>query len=147
LNVELITKRDGKFAGVAIIEFETPEAATSALDKNEQEFFGRKMFLTYAKEEHINKGGNISTKPPGCTTVFIGNLPYTITEEEVQEFFSKGGEIKQIRCNPGDEFKCVGWVDFTDTNAPDEAVKLAGSDLGGRPVKVDYAAPRQKKQW
>jgi len=144
-NVEMVTRKDGRFAGVAIIEFESAEGAASSLEKNETEFFGRKMFVTYAGEE---RGGDKppSEKPEGCTTVFIKNLPYSITEEEVNEFFSTCGTVKQIRWTPG-EFRGVGWVEFEDTTAPDNAMKLKGKDLGGRPVFVDYAAPRKKREW
>jgi len=152
-GVELIQKRDGKFAGVAIIEFETAEGATNALAKNEEEFYGRKMLLSYPKEEKTGGGGGFgskgpSEKPEGCTTVFIGNLSYQINEDEVWEFFSKCGNIKQVRWNQGD-FKGYGWVEFDDTNAPDEAMKLNGENLAGRPIRIDFAAPRKQRenQW
>jgi nucleolin len=35
--------------------------------------------------------------PQGCTTVFVKNLPYDITEEELGQKFKPCGEIKSIR--------------------------------------------------
>jgi len=146
----MITKKDGKFAGVAIVEFESPEAASKALERNEEEFYGRKMFLSYPKEERGGaKGGSKgpTEKPEGCTTVFIGNLSYQVTEEEVHNFFAECGPIKEIRWPQG-EFKGFGWVEFEDTDSPDNAMKLAGQMLAGRAIKVDWAAPRKARpQW
>jgi len=148
-NVEFITRKDGSFAGVAIVEFETSEGASSALSKNEEEFHGRAMKVTYAQEERKGGGGKNkgpSEKPEGCTTVFIGNLSYQITEDKVYEFFSGCGNVKEIRWNPGD-FKGYGWVEFEDTNSPDEAMKLNGQDIAGRAIRIDYAAPKKKREW
>jgi len=153
-NVELITRRDGKFAGVAIIEFEAAEGASSALAKNDEEFYGRKIKVSYPTEERTGGGGGDrgkpkgpSEKPEGCTTVFIGNLSYQISEDAVYEFFSNCGTVKEIRWNQGD-FKGYGWVEFQDTDAPDEAMKLNGKDLSGRAIRIDYAAPKKKReQW
>jgi len=147
-NVELIQNREGRFAGVAVIEFETAEGATNALARNEEEFHGRKMFLSYPKEEKTGGGASTkgpSEKPEGCTSVFIANLSYQISEDEVYEFFSKCGNVKEIRWNQGD-FKGYGWVEFDDTSAPDEAMKLNGKDIAGRAIRIDYAAPRKRRE-
>jgi len=152
-NVELITKRDGKFAGVAIIEFENEDGASNALAKNDEEFYGRKMKVSYPQEERTGGGGGTdrknkgpSEKPEGCTTVFIGNLSYQISEDQVYEFFANCGTVKEIRWNQGD-FKGYGWVEFEDTSSPDEAMKLNGKDLSGRAIRIDYAAPKKKREW
>ena len=36
-------------------------------------------------------------KPEGCTTVFLGNLSYDVTDEAVKDFLGECGEIKEIR--------------------------------------------------
>jgi nucleolin len=152
-NVEMITRKDGRFAGVAIIEFEDTDAAASALEKHDQDFYGRKMNLSYSTEEsggggRPQRGGGFnrppSEKPEGCTTCFIGNLSYDITEDQVYEFFSDCGNIKQVRWPQGD-FTGIGWVEFYDTNGPDMAIAKAGQELLGRSIRVDFAAPRKPR--
>jgi len=154
----MITRRDGRFAGVAIIEFEDTDSAASALEKHDQDFYGRKMNLSYSTEESggfgqnrqggNNKGGNFnrapSEKPEGCTTVFIGNLSYDINDSQVYEFFADCGEIKEVRWPKGD-FTGIGWVEFFDTNGPDMAIAKAGQNLLGRSIRVDFAAPRKSR--
>jgi len=147
LNVEMIARHDGRWAGVAILEFANQDGANKALEMHDQDFWGRKMSLSYPKEPSggFGKKKEVSEKPEGCNTVFIGNLNYQITEEEVKEFFSQCGDVRDVRWPKG-EFKGFGWVEFSDTDAPDKAIELAGSDLMGRAIRVDYAAPR-KTNW
>jgi len=152
-NVEMITRRDGSFAGVAIIDFEDGAGAAKALEYHDQDLQGRKMNITLATEERAGAsfGGqmkDLTEKPPGCTTVFIGNLSFAITEEQVKEFFADCGDIKQCRWPAGD-FTGIGWVEFFDTNAPDLAVVKRGQSILGRPIRVDYAAERKPRpqQW
>jgi len=143
-HVEMIARKDGKFAGVAIIEFETVDAATSSLALNDEDFYGRKMKVTFSTED--KQSGGKSNRPPtpkpdGCTTVFIGNLSFNVTEDEVYEFFKDCGEIKELRWPKGD-FTGIGWVEFWETASTDSAIKKAGYQLAGREIRVDYAAPR-----
>jgi len=143
-SVEMIARRDGKFAGVAIIEFADNDGAQASLKLNDNELYGRKMKLSLSTESERPKRppGQLSEKPEGCTTVFIGNLSFEIQEEEVKQFFSDCGDIKECRWPKGD-FTGIGWVEFYDTNAPDLAVKKAGEMVKGRAIRVDYAAPRK----
>jgi len=142
-SVEMIARRDGKFAGVAIIEFADNDGAQASLKLNDNELYGRKMKLSLSTESERPKRppGQLSEKPEGCTTVFIGNLSFEIQEEEVKQFFSDCGDIKECRWPKGDSG--IGWVEFYDTNAPDLAVKKAGEMVKGRAIRVDYAAPRK----
>jgi len=145
-KVETIVGKDGRFAGVVILDFETTEAAEKALLLHDQVFYDRKMCISYSNDapKPSFKAKPTSPKPDGCTTVWIGNLNYEITEEEVYEFFSDCGEVKQVRWPNGD-FTGIGWVEFTDTNAPDLAIAKAGTKIRGRDIRVDYAAPRKAR--
>jgi len=152
VNVEMIQRNDGRWAGVVIIEFSSEDAAKKAIEMHDQEFWGRKMSISYPKERGGGAGGkggfkkDFTEKPEGCNTVFIGNLNYNISEDEVKEFFSQCGDITDVRWPKG-EFKGFGWVEFTTTEAPDKAIELAGNDLMGRSIRIDYAAPRKERNF
>jgi len=146
-SVEMITRRDGKWAGVAILDFADEESAKNAINKNNEDFYGRKLAVSYSTDRAGGAGGpkkssQVSEKPEGCTTIFIGNLNFSITEDQVYEFFQDCGDIKECRWPKGD-FTGIGWVEFTDTNATDLAIKKAGTKVMGREIRVDYAAPRK----
>jgi len=147
-SVEMINRWDGKWAGVAILEFADQDGAKKAILKNDEEFHFRKMGVSYSTDGDGGgkKGGNqkVSEKPEGCTTIFIGNLNFNITQDQVYEFFADCGDIKECRWPKGD-FTGIGWVEFYDTNATDLAIKKAGAKVMGREIRVDYAAPRRKQ--
>lgn len=41
----------------------------------------------------VNGGGD----EPASATVFVGNLPWSATEEELREFFAECGDINSVR--------------------------------------------------
>jgi len=145
-NVEMITRKDGSFAGVALIEFEDKAGAAKAIERDGEEFYSRNLKITYYKAETPRKPYQSGPKPEGCTTIFIGGLKYEITEEEVRDFFSNCGKIADIRWQKGD-FTGIGWVEFEDTSSVDEALKLNGKMLLGRAIRVDFATPRKSRDY
>jgi len=139
-NIESISKSDGRFAGVFIVEFESGDAAAKALEFHDQLLYERPMNVSYS-EERKARTNFISPKPDGCTTCFIGNLSYEIEEGEVYEFFKDCGEVVDVRWPRGD-FTGIGWVEFSDTSATDLAVAKSGVKIRGRDIRVDYAKPK-----
>ena len=80
-------------------------------------------------------------------TVFVGNLAWDIDEDTLKEAFKECGEIKMVRFatdRETEEFKGYGHLEFYETEATDKAVKMAGTNILGRPIRVDYANDRRK---
>ncbi len=75
--------------------------------------------------------------------LYVGNLTYSVTKEELQEMFSAYGEIKSVTVLEGKGFG------FVEMSTPEEAAKakegLDGKDLAGRKMKVDEAKPPKDK--
>jgi len=85
-------------------------------------------------------------KTPGSKTVYLGNLPYTVDEDQVRSFLKECGNVTSIRWVEREgQFKGCGFVDFEHTDSTDKAVALAGADLGGRSVNVDHVPPSKKR--
>jgi nucleolin len=139
------------------ITFDSPAAAQKALAMTGQELMGRAIRCELAKPRNAAAGGRkpgkdfqLSPKPEGCTTVFAGQLSYTIDEESVREFFKDCGEISAIRWlndRETGEFKGCAFVEFNDTSAVDLAIAKQGSVLAGRPIRLDYASSKPKKEF
>jgi nucleolin len=81
---------------------------------------------------------------PQACKCFLGNLSYDITDDQVREFFKDCGEITDIhwlKDKESGEFYGSGFVEFGNGGAQ-EALKKAGEDFLGRPIKIDMAKPR-----
>lgn len=80
--------------------------------------------------------------------LFVGNIPFKVTESEIRELFSPHGEISDIFI-PQDRAtsrpRGFAFVTYEDDAAADAAkTALNGADLGGRSIAVDEARPSQK---
>lgn len=96
------------------------------------------------KNDRFNR--QATPKPEGTTTCFLGNLSFQVDEDAVRSHFGGCGEVTAIRWVERDgQFKGCGFIEFATTEATDEAVKLNGSDLMGRSVRVDFAESRKPR--
>jgi len=75
--------------------------------------------------------------------LYVGNLDYSTTDEQLKELFSKYGTVNQIDIIPGKGF---GFVQMSDASEAEKAKEeLDGSDFAGRTLKVDEARPRRER--
>lgn len=74
--------------------------------------------------------------------MFVKNLPYTVTEEEVRQAFMVFGKIANIRLavwSHTQKLKGFGYVEFQAENSAAIAMKKAGEiTIHGRPVICDF---------
>ncbi|RLN12290.1 polyadenylate-binding protein 2 isoform X1 [Panicum miliaceum] len=71
-------------------------------------------------------------------SVFVGNVDYACTPEEVQQHFNSCGTVNRVTILT-DKFgqpKGFAYVEFVEVEAVQEAVKLNESELHGRQLKV-----------
>lgn len=80
--------------------------------------------------------------------LYIGNLPFTATEEEVRAHFSQHGEVKSVRLIT-DRYtgqpRGFGFVEMEDEGATKAQQSLDGADFGGRALKVNPARPKEER--
>ncbi len=78
--------------------------------------------------------------------IYVGNLPYSITEEELKAAFAGFGEVENasiITDKYSGRSKGFGFVEMPDDASAEEAIKaLDGTDMQGRNVKVNQARPK-----
>lgn len=81
--------------------------------------------------------------------IYVGNLPYNVTEEELKEAFSKFGEVSSVNVitdKYSGQSKGFGFVEMEKNSEAEEAIKaLNESSLKGRNIKVNQAKPRDKR--
>ncbi len=81
--------------------------------------------------------------------IYVGNLSYEITDDEVKDIFSPHGEISSvsiIKDKYSGQSKGFGFVEMPNQAEAEEAIKaLNESDLKGRNIKVNQARPREER--
>merc|ERR1712166_626639 len=145
LEVKWITdKESGKFYGTAFLTFKSKAFADKAVTMNGNWIMDRSIKVEHTKAPpkfSRQTERQMQPKPPGCTKLFVGNVAYEATEEQLWELFAKCGDVVSIRWlthQDSGEFKGCGFVDYSNTDAVDEAIKLNGTEIAGRRMRVDY---------
>lgn len=80
-------------------------------------------------------------------TLYVGNLPYSMTESSLKVLFETAGTVVAVRVVVDRETqrpKGFGFVEFEETSAADLAIEtFAGRNVGGRELVVNEARPRE----
>ena len=82
--------------------------------------------------------------------LYVGNLPYSATEQALTEKFGEHGTVdsmKLITDRTTGQSKGFGFVEMSrDSEAQAAMAALDGADYDGRPMKVNEAKPENKKR-
>ena len=82
-------------------------------------------------------------------SVFIGNIPYGVSEEQICEIFGRIGTVINFRLVYDKETgkpKGYGFLEFTDADHSAAAIRnLNGHEIMGRTLKVDYSNDNSAK--
>ena len=78
--------------------------------------------------------------------IYVGNLPFSATEDEVRELFGAHGDVESVSLITDRETgrpRGFGFVEMPE-DAADAAIQaLDGTDMGGRNLRVDQARERR----
>jgi RNA recognition motif-containing protein len=78
--------------------------------------------------------------------IYVGNLPWSADDAALADLFSNHGEVISARVitdRDTGRSRGFGFVEM-DESAADAAISaLNGTDMGGRPLKVNEAQPRR----
>ena len=81
--------------------------------------------------------------------IYIGNLSYGVTDQELQELFAQFGsvtECKIITDRDTGRSKGFGFVEMANQAEGEEAIKqLDGKEINGRNIKVNVTKPREER--
>lgn len=76
--------------------------------------------------------------------LYVGNLSYQTTEDELREAFSAYGNVVSVRIIGGRGF---GFVEMESIEAAQRAKDgLNETELGGRTIRVDEARPPRERE-
>lgn len=78
-------------------------------------------------------------------SIYVGNLPWSATEEQVQELFAEHGKVLSVKLISDRETgraRGFGFVEMEDGEADAAIEALDNFSFGGRTLRVNEAKPR-----
>lgn len=85
------------------------------------------------------------------TKLYVGSLPYSTTEQQLQEMFAPYGSVqsaKVITDRYTGQSRGFGFVEMASGEEAQKAIAaLNGSNVGGRTLVVNEARPQEKRPY
>lgn len=81
--------------------------------------------------------------------IYVGNLSYSLTEEQLRDLFVEFGEVSSVRVMTDRESgrpKGFGFVEMPNSSQANDAIEaLNGKEVMGRKMTVNEARPREDR--
>ncbi|MEN9217591.1 RNA-binding protein [Synechococcus sp. C9] len=82
-------------------------------------------------------------------TIYIGNLNYRVTKEDIQEVFAEYGSVKNVVLPMDREtgrMRGFAFVEMNEDDQEDKAItELDGAEWMGRQLRVNKARPKEDR--
>ena len=80
--------------------------------------------------------------------IYVGNLPFSATEEELNTIFGEYGEVSNVDIimdRQTGRSRGFGFVEMGDDDGRTAIAELNGNDFGGRQLKINEANERPRR--
>ena len=81
-----------------------------------------------------------------ATSIYVGNLPWSATQEGVESLFSPYGEVLSVTLVSDRETgraRGFGFVEMEDADAINAIAALDGKEFEGRALRINKAEPKK----
>ena len=81
-----------------------------------------------------------------ATSIYVGNLPWSATQEGVESLFSPYGEVLSVKLVSDRETgraRGFGFVEMEDADAINAIAALDGKEFEGRALRITKAEPNK----
>ena len=81
--------------------------------------------------------------------IYVGNLPWSAGDQELEDLFSQFGNVQRARCILDRETgrsRGFGFVEMDDEGARKAIDELNGHELDGRALRINEAQERQPRR-
>lgn len=154
-KVELVSvprnKETGLPRGFAFVDMSTEEELEAAVANLDGVMFNERLLRvtkSVPKEEIKKTPRNKSPEPVDGQKIYVGNLPFEATREQLMELYSQYGEVKSVFI-PSDRTTGAGrgfaFVTMSDEDAANAIESTNGMEFEGRRLVVSEPLPPGEK--
>ncbi|KAM6305158.1 nucleolin [Aegotheles albertisi] len=138
-NIEILDVRIGASKRFGYIDFSSAEDLDRALQMNGKKLMGYEIKLEKAKSKEAMKENK---KERDARTLFVKNLPYRLTEEEMRDVFENAQEIRIVMNKEGNS-KGMAYIEFkTEAEANKALEEKQGTEVDGRAMVIDFTGEK-----
>lgn len=84
------------------------------------------------------------------TKLFVGSLAYSVTDDELEQFFAAAGKVESAKVIMDRETNRSRGFGFVEMSSDDDAKaaiqQLDGKELNGRAIAVNEARPQERRE-
>lgn len=146
-RADIITKADGSSKGCGLVEFATPKGAATAIRTlNDSVLQGRQILVREDREAGGGAGAGKAAPAGGRAgggggntnrRLYVGNLPFRVTWEELKDSFRKFGEVAYANVSTNPDGRSKGWGVVEMANGRDARAAIAATIVfDGRSLEV-----------
>ncbi len=80
--------------------------------------------------------------------LYVGNLPFTTTEDDLSDIFAEVGNVESVRIitdRDTGRSRGFGFVEMSDEDADKAINQFNGTEMSGRPLTVNEARPQTNR--
>jgi RNA recognition motif-containing protein len=129
VHAEVLRSSDGRSKGCGLVRYSNAAEAKTAIETlTDTDLAGRPIIVREDREENKYKSG---------ASVFVGNLPWTTSWQNLKDFLRDYGSILhvEIMTDPTGRSKGAAIVRFAEPADAQKAIdELNGTDFEGRPL-------------
>jgi RNA recognition motif-containing protein len=82
--------------------------------------------------------------------IYVGNLSYGMSEDELRDAFGAFGEVSSVKIlmdRDTGRSRGFGFVEMPNQSDGEKAIaQLNGKEVGGRPLRINEARPREQRR-
>jgi len=148
LSCKIAYDEEGRSKGYGFVHYETEEAAETAIEKVDGKMLKEKIVYVGKFKRKAERELEDGSSEKKYTNIFVKNLDEAVTDAQLQDLFSKFGEITSLALMKDEQGKSKGFafINYGDMDAAAKAVEAKNAEeLNGKPMYVGRAQKKSER--
>ena len=149
VEIQCFEDNPERCCGIAYVTFVEPDSLDRALTLDGESFKGDGRTMKIRRDRTGNKPRRPPPRIAGSLTVYVGNMPWAASKEEVEAMLGDAGcAVSSMRYHTDAEtgqFRGFVHAELADESSLSNALALAGTRWRGRELRVSHSETGKKR--